>query len=224
MGAFNKRLPEARLDAVPDPRHQPSCRWRLATILKVIAMSMVAGCKSFKQMEALSKESSLATRKKLGIPRRLPDTTARETVIRLEPDDIRPCIHRQVRAAHRRKALPPKGLPFGVVALDGKVTAVKGLTGPSTQIVRQGTHRYGLVRTTTALLVSACARPCIDAVPIPRWTNEMGHYPEVLEGLDKAVRFPRPLPSDHLRRGRLRQGQRTADPRVRLGLPVSGQK
>jgi hypothetical protein len=35
---------------------------------------------------------------------------------------------------------------------------------------------YGLVRTVTAALVSAPGRPCIDAIPIPAETNEMGHF------------------------------------------------
>jgi hypothetical protein len=35
---------------------------------------------------------------------------------------------------------------------------------------------FGLVRTVTCSLVSAPGRPCLDAIPIPAGTNEMGHF------------------------------------------------
>ena len=35
---------------------------------------------------------------------------------------------------------------------------------------------YGLARTVTCTLVSAAGRPCLDAIPIPVKTNEMGHF------------------------------------------------
>ncbi len=35
---------------------------------------------------------------------------------------------------------------------------------------------YGIVRTMTCALVSAAGRPCLDAVPIPAETNEVGHF------------------------------------------------
>jgi len=61
----------------------------------------------------------------LGLNRRLPDTTMRDTLVRVDPEQLRRCIHRQVKAAQRRKALRPEGLPFGVVAIDGKSTAIE---------------------------------------------------------------------------------------------------
>ena len=64
-----------------------------------------------------------------------------------------------------------------MVALDGKVTALPCLNQPfvQTKHLEDGTP-YGLVRTVTAALVSAPGRPCIDAIPIPAHTNEMGHF------------------------------------------------
>ena len=82
-----------------------------------------------------------------------------------------------MRAAWHRKALEPVELPIGVVALDGKVTAVPTINGDYAQThhPEQGLP-YGLVRTVTCALVSAAGRPCIDAIPIPAATNEMGHF------------------------------------------------
>jgi hypothetical protein len=45
---------------------------------------------------------------------------------------------------------------------------------------------HGLVRTVTAALVSAAGRPCIDAIPIPAATNEMGHFQAAFASLLEA--------------------------------------
>ena len=65
-------------------------------------LGMVAGSRSLREVEQLTAELTPALRTKLGIPRRVPDTTLRDALSSLEPD----------------------GLPFGVVSLDGKATRV----------------------------------------------------------------------------------------------------
>jgi len=124
-GLLNARLPEAQLDAVADPRQARGKRWRrLETLLRAAIMGLVAGCRSTADVEALTAEMSLSMRRLLKIPRRVPDTTLRTTLIGLSPNELRRCLYAQVRAAHRRKALGPLGLPFGQVAIDGKMTAL----------------------------------------------------------------------------------------------------
>jgi hypothetical protein len=71
-----------------------------------------------------------------------------------------------------------------VVAVDGKSTALPCPENPYEQ-----RHTHGdpcVVRTFTVTLVSSAAKPCLDALPIPAVTNEMGHFPEVLHQLDAA--------------------------------------
>jgi len=64
-----------------------------------------------------------------------------------------------------------------VVALDGKVTALPCLNGKYVQTcIPEHGLPYGLARTVTCSLISAAGRPCIDAIPIPAETNEMGHF------------------------------------------------
>jgi hypothetical protein len=46
-----------------------------------------------------------------------------------------------------------------------------------------GVHLVGLVRTVTCTLVSSPAKPCIDVLPIPANTNEMGWFEASLERL-----------------------------------------
>jgi hypothetical protein len=113
----------------------------------------------------------------LGLPRRLADTTLRDVVCRLSVDDLRASLHRVIAAAHRRKALTHAELPWHVVALDGKATSLPSWDDAFVQrhTPEQGLP-YGLLRTVTCALVSAPGRPCLDAIPIPVHTNEMGHF------------------------------------------------
>ena len=77
-------------------------------------------------------------------------------------------------------------LPFGVVSLDGKFTAVAKPKGPYAQARGPLDHEYGLVGTITSTLISAAAKPCLDAEPvIPLWGEET-LFPEALSHLKKA--------------------------------------
>jgi hypothetical protein len=188
-GVLNARLPEVRLDAVADPRMPRGKRWKeLATLLRAAIVGVIAGCRSTSQVEALTAEMSVAMRRFLKIPRRLPDTTLRTTLIGLQPDELRNCLYAQVRAAHRRKALTPLGLPFGHVAIDGKATAIGAWDNryAQKQTHSAGQGANGIARTLTAALVSTRATVCLDAAPIPPKTNEMGHFQTALRQLTDA--------------------------------------
>jgi hypothetical protein len=199
-GLMRSRLPELHLERVADPRSRRGRRWKhLSVLLRAVLLGLVAGCKRLLEVEALTDEMSVAVRRMLRIPRRTPDSTLRHLLIKLEPNELRHRLHGQVKAAHRRKALSPFGLPFGQVALDGRSTSLPDIApdkAPKGSDVewaerfaqrcshRSG-HRYRLMRTITCTLVSARAKPCLDAVPIPASTNEMGHFAAVLRGLVK---------------------------------------
>jgi hypothetical protein len=182
-GLLRARLPELDLEAVPDVRAREG-RWSLAEILRGILVGILAGCRSLAETEELSDSLSPAARRVVGMPRRLPDTTARDALCAVGLEGLRAALHRLVHAAWRRKALAPVELPVGVVALDGKVTALPTLNHPliQNQHPEEGLP-YGLARTVTCALVSAAGRPCIDAVPIPAETNEAGRFQHVFAGL-----------------------------------------
>jgi hypothetical protein len=176
-GLLAARLPDLDLDAVPDPRAREG-RWALGQILRATLVGLMAGCKSLWETEDLTSRLSSPMRRMLRLPRRLADTTMRDALCKPElVDGLRAALHRAVRAAWRRKTLAPVDLPIGVLALDGKVTAVPSINGKfaQTQHPKDGPV-YGLIRTVTCALVSAEGRPCIDAIPIPAHTNEMGHF------------------------------------------------
>ena len=175
-GLLAARLPELNLEGVPDPRAREG-RWSLAQILRATLVGLMAGCRSLWDAEQLTEALSPVMRRRLGLPRRLADTTARDALCRVPLAGLRSVLHRAVRAAWRRKALAPVGLPLSVVALDGKATALPCVNGEfaQTQHPEHGLP-FGIVRTVTCALVSAAGRPCIDAIPIPAATNEMGHF------------------------------------------------
>jgi DDE_Tnp_1-associated/Transposase DDE domain len=189
IGVLAARLPEARLDQVKDPRRAAGRRWELRIVLRAVVMAMVAGCKSLALAEALTAEMSVSLRKRLGIARRIADTTMRDVLCALDPAELRRPLHALMRAAHRRKALEPETLPFGVVAMDGKSTAVPSCDDAYAQRQSQDDGGLiGVVRTTTCTLISSRAMPCIDAIPIPAATNEMGQFEVSVRGLAQAYR------------------------------------
>ena len=96
-----------------------------------------------------------------------------------------------MRAEHRRKALRPTVLPVGVLAIDGKCQAVlEEAANPyfcQPQGGEDGPRRY-LARVLNATLVSASAPVCVHQMPIPAWTNEMGHFEAFFDALEAAYR------------------------------------
>jgi hypothetical protein len=182
-GLLRARLPELDLDGVPDPRAREG-RWSLAQILRATLVGLMAGCRSLWEAEQLTEGMAPVMRRRLGLYRRLADTTARDALCRVPLDGLRAVLHRAVHAAWRRKALEPVGLPVSVVALDGKATALPTLNHPLVQNHIDGqVVPFGLVRTVTCALVSAAGRPCIDAIPIPAGTNEVGHFQAAFKSL-----------------------------------------
>jgi hypothetical protein len=187
-GMLHARLPEAGLEEVADPRRNDRrVRWKMATLLRGAVAGIAAGARSCGETEELTSALSPSARRLLGVSRRVPDTTLRSVLTKVAPEELRRCVRRQTRAAQRRKALTAEGLPFGVVAVDGKHTAVTAWDEAHSQKQSEGAGgeagAHGVVRTFTCTLVSTTAKPCIDAAPIPSATNEMGHFATVLEEL-----------------------------------------
>src|SRR5690606_2720069 len=137
IGQMRVRLEDPRFDLVADPRRRAG-RWRLVTCLRAVVVAMIGGLKSFKGLEALTDEMSVAARRSLGFPRRLPDTTARDLVVRLSPGELMKALYRQVRAAHRRGAIAPTTVPWGVLSMDGKDTVINAWDDTYAQ--KQGTR------------------------------------------------------------------------------------
>jgi hypothetical protein len=147
---------------------------------------MVAGARSLAHVERITKKLPRAARRWLGITRRVPDTTLRDALGTVRPDDLVSSLHSTVLAAHRRKSLRlADDLPFGLVSLDGKAFSIPACDDFYAQRQTQGDDAplVGVVRTITATLTSSTARPCIDVTPILASTNEMGAFRCALDKL-----------------------------------------
>ncbi len=108
VGLLHARLPELDLEGVADPRAREG-RWSLAQILRATLVGLMAGCKSLRESEQLTAGLSVAARRQLRLPRRLADTTARDALCRVSPEELRSVLHRLVLAAWRRKRSSPTG-------------------------------------------------------------------------------------------------------------------
>lgn len=184
-GFLRARLDELGLAEVPDPRSNQGKRWLLEDVLAWVVLGLMAGCKGLAELEELSNDTGGALRGWLGLPgRRLPDTTARSILCRINPEDLRPLLLRVAIAAHHRGALAPEGMPFGVVAMDGKGTSLPVWSGEFAQRhkPKEGLP-YGVLRTVTSTLVTSRSKACIDVSPSPAANNEMSHFGPAFESL-----------------------------------------
>ncbi len=181
-GALAAGLGRLGLHEVEDPRAAAQVRRPLARVLGTLLLGLLAGSRSLRDLERLTGRLSLPTRRRLNLWGKLPDTTVRNLLMKLRPDEISAVLHRQVRSAHRSKQLQPEGLPFGVCAIDGKYSVTRLPEGAYAQ---EQDGRW-ILRTMTCALVSARAPVVLDAVPVPAGTNEMGIFQAVLDRLDAA--------------------------------------
>jgi len=188
-GVLNARLPELQLGKVVDPRSPRGRRWRsIGPHLRSILVAMVTGATNLMAVEALTVELSRSMRRLLGIARRIADTSLRNVLVKLDLFSLRQVIYRQIHAAHRRHALRPEGLPFGVVSIDGKATKLS--CWDQRFVMRQrttdGNAAFGLMRSLTAILQSSRAKVCIDAMPYSAHTNEGASLLQAVDALKQA--------------------------------------
>jgi len=184
-GCTRKRLGEIDFSKVEDGR-QGNIRWPLPQILKRVVIGIMAGQKGLGEIEESFSGISTFMRRVLGFHRCIPDTTMRDTLIKVGINSVRRVLQQTVFLAIRRKALAVIGLPFHVVALDGKKTGTRiEDSGRFAQIISdyEGETPKFSVATITACLISSLAKICIDAIPMPAETNEKGFFQAVLQSL-----------------------------------------
>ena len=170
--------------AVRDPRDRRGRRWGAQTLLQTAVVGLMLLAKSLRAIERLSKDLADAGRIQ-GLLRRVADSTMGDFLCRLSPTDLRHHLHRQILAEHRRKALEPTVLPIRAIAIDGKTTATLDFEANKNcqkQSPENGAP-YWLHRVVNATLISSSAAVCIDQIPIPAKTNDMGIFPKIWKAL-----------------------------------------
>ena len=184
---LHKRLGQIDFNRVSDPRGKQGRRWPLAVLLKSVIVGMASGQKSLADLEDVTSSLSSFSRRVFGIQKRIPDTTLRDLLVRLDQKGLRHLIYAQVKLAVRRKSLLPDGLPCGVIAIDGKWVATSMADSKLTQTHREsGGGSHELLRTITSCLVSSKAKVCIDARPLSPTTNEVAGFKQTVRDLIKA--------------------------------------
>ena len=209
---LERRLRDARLDRVTDPRREKQGMVKLLPILNAMVIGLVTGVRSLRATERRTEQVARKKEGWHGLTRRIADNTIGTLLPRLRREDLTSCLHRLVKAEHRRGNLKPTRIPMGTVAIDGKATATLrwhdlcGAVGvdecnaridevkkrmaakyPNAQfcVPKEG-KPYALVRLHTVTLVSSDAAVPVHVQPIPASTNEIGAMPRLIEQLQAA--------------------------------------
>jgi hypothetical protein len=187
-------------------------RHHLASILTGLVAAMVTKARSLREVEQRTSELTARHGRWQGIKGRIADNTFGRLLTRLKLKELVACLHRLIKAEHRRGNLKPTVLPMGTIAIDGKnvatlhwhelcrvleldaVTATRSQVEarlrkeyPEAQLCTSDQEKtYALMRVHTVTLVSSAASVCIHQRPIAGCTNELGSMPALLDELKVA--------------------------------------
>ena len=174
---------------IRDPRARRGRRWSLHSLLTATFVGMVAMERSFRGVERLTDALS-GCRKRLRIPRRVPDSTLAALFARLRDErGLRRALVDDIQRARRRKALKPAELPITTVAIDGKTIWCDRhrVHDPACQAMPHDDGKtYFRLHALHAVLTSVPTQPCIDQLLVPKKTNEMGALPKLIKNLVQA--------------------------------------
>lgn len=164
-----------------DGRSRQGRSWKSPIpLFKAALLGIAAGCKGLKEVEELTQQMFAPVRKLVSIPSRIPDTTLRDFLCNVVPEQLCDWLSMVGYDAWRRKAIRlVQGIPFHAMSLDGKYPSVSDTQDYDYLQVHhdtEGNAAYGLLRTVTATLVTAVGRPIMGITPIAGSTNEQGSF------------------------------------------------
>jgi hypothetical protein len=119
-----RRVADARLDLVFDPREQKRVVFPLGSVLQLIVAGIASGANSLRAIETRSEQLGCGERGVWGLPdERIADNTMGSLLRIASSNQLRSALHRQVKAEHRRGRLEPTRFAddLRVAAIDGKV-------------------------------------------------------------------------------------------------------
>jgi len=206
---FERRVRDLQLARVPDPRQAAKVRIPLTSLLVALVASMVTRARSLRAAEQRTAGMALKHGRFLGIESRIADNSFGKMLPRLELNALVGCLHRLVKAEHRRGNLAPCHLALGTVAIDGKnagtvrwhdlcrifglepqaasvleVRARLAARYPEAQLCVPGHGEpYALMRMHTVTLISSAAATGVHLRPVMGSTNEIGSMVELLDEL-----------------------------------------
>ena len=205
-----KRVRDMRCDRVEDFRVKGRVTYALSGILTGLVVGIITKARSLRQVETRTDQVAKKHGVWKGIKKRIADNTFSKVLSRLKFSSLVACLHRLIKAEHRRGNLKPTALPVGTVAIDGKNVAtlrwhdlcrlvdvdkttaspqeVKRLfveRYPEAQVcIPENGESYALIRVHTVSLISSGPAVCIHLRPIAGHTNEIASMPPLLQELN----------------------------------------
>ncbi len=180
--AFNNFLVQRRcalqLDNATDPRDPRGRRYLWRSLYATTLVGMMLCARSLRTLEELSEDFG-ALAHGLGIPAKAGRWALGSFLQLAEPSVLLDKLHEHVRYELRNKSLAPSGLPFGVVAVDGKQDRRKlsECFSDFVQWVRPDDAKpYGLHRVIRAALVSAPVPVVLTCMEVLGKTNETASF------------------------------------------------
>ncbi|MEO1268521.1 MAG: transposase family protein [Myxococcota bacterium] len=111
---FLRRIKDIGFARVGEPRQQSKVQFPLPTVLATTTLALTSGANSMRDIERRSEQAKDPVREELGLTQRLADNTIGGLLPRLSPLQLRPCLHRTIKAEFERKNLD---LEHALVAL-----------------------------------------------------------------------------------------------------------
>ena len=206
---LQRRIRDLGLHRVEDPRQRSKVRLSLQTVLTTLVTAMVTQARSLRSVEQRSAQIAAKHGNWMGLRARIADNTFGKIVPRVPLAALTACLHRLVKAEHRRGNLAPTRLPHGTIAIDGKhvgtlrwhelcrllglnaaeatgdqVRALMTQRYPLAQLcVPADGQPYALLRSHSVTLISSDAAVCIHQRPIAADSNEIGSMPALVAQL-----------------------------------------
>lgn len=173
---LKKVIPQKWEVILKDPRKRV-IRWELSEIIGRVVEGLASGCQNLRGLEVLTSLNGS----------RLPDTSVRDVLIKIDPAPLKLEIAKRVKAASRNHELDSKeGLPLNLVAIDGKRLlttnyAVNEMSsGRSNSPSSPPRYLHQVVR---AVIVSSKLKLHLGQRIVDGSSNEMAALPEFLDEL-----------------------------------------
>jgi len=150
-------------EEVADPRDARGQRHGHHGLLALMALAFACGRTVLRRMEELSEDVGQKTRRALGLPKRVADTTLYRLLSQQSPAGLRETLQAMVKTWLEQKVVRNDLFPVGVMSVDGKsiwtstrhvVDGARVSVGPDGTVASLSSLR--------AVLTSSSARPCVD--------------------------------------------------------------
>ncbi len=184
------------LGRLTDPRSRQGRSWKSQIpLVKSVQLGLASGCKGLGAVEKMTEGMFGSVRKMVGIPRTVADTTMRDLLVELEPEELSELIYVAGYDAWNRRAIHRlDGFPFHAISCDGKYPTVRDVGNSKSRNYekskylqvhhdQEGNPTHGEIRTINSAVVTAVGRPVVGSVPVPGTTSEQTTFKKVFGDL-----------------------------------------